>query len=294
MTSTPKFIAVLVGVFRRLLVLYPRRHREEYGEDMAQLFRDQCREVFGSGHWGRIAGFVGRTAWDLMRTSLMERAASLRTTLTMKPTLIPRMAAVLGGAAAFCVILGTVAVVLSLMPETYMSTARILVRTAVNPAEQRTVDPFHLQTQVERLGSRAVVYPVIEALTLNERWSSRYLAGQGTLQTVETYEILRDKIEVRQIRNSTVLEVRVFDGDKGTAAQIANKLVEVYGDQVNREAMPAGPRVAIIDLAEPGLRAVRPNWPLGLFLGALAAVFVALVTTGFLWWLARRITPVGG
>jgi capsular polysaccharide biosynthesis protein len=290
MKGTQKAIALSAAIFRRLLVLYPRRHREEFGEDMVQLFRDQCREAFGTGHWRRVAGFFSRTAWDLMRTSLMERAASLRTPLTMKPSLLPRIAAVLGGAAAFCVILGTVTVVLSLMPETYMSMTRIQLEMSANPGEPRSFDPFYFQTQVERLVSKAVLYPVIETLDLNKRWSPQHLR-QGTLQTAETYMILRDRIEIRPVRLTRLLEVLVFDSDKDTAAQIANKVVEVYREQTLRENPEAGGRVMIVDKAEPGLKAVRPNWPMGLSIGALAACFVAAITTGGLWWLARRLAP---
>ncbi|MBL9136355.1 MAG: hypothetical protein JNK85_10830 [Verrucomicrobiales bacterium] len=222
---------------------------------------------------------------------MMERAASLRTTGSMKPSHIFRIVAVLGGAAAFCVILGTVTAVLSLMPETYVSSAKIQVRAGANPAEAKSFDPFFLQTQVERLSSRAVLDPVIEALDLNKRWSLKYLLGQGTLQTVETYELLRDHLEIRQIRNTTMLEVRVFHQEKGAAAEIANKVAEVYADQVNLEAKQAGARVMIVDLAEPGLKAVRPNWPLGLSIGALVACLVAAVTTGGLWWIGGRLNP---
>lgn len=292
MKPTSKAIAVAVDVFRRLLVLYPRQHRQQFGEDMVQLFRDQCREVFGTGGWGRVTAFIGRTLWDLMRTSLMEHTTSMRTTIAMKPSLVSRIAAVLAGAAVFCVILGTVTVVLSLMPATYMSSARLQVQPNANINESKAFDPFHLQTQVERLVSRVVLYPVIEKLALNQSWSHPYL-GQGTLKTAETYEILRDRIEVRQTRNTTLLEVRVFDQDKSVAAQIANQVVEVYRDQMAAENGGLGVRVMVVDLAEPGLKAVRPNWPMGLSIGTLVACLVAVVTTGGLWWIGGRLTPAG-
>ncbi|MCC7373550.1 MAG: hypothetical protein IT581_02765 [Verrucomicrobiales bacterium] len=290
MKSTPKALAVSVELFRRLLVLYPRRHREEFGEDMVQLFRDQAREAFGAGSWMQLGGLIGRTVWDLVRTSLMERAASLRTALTMKPSLLPRIAAVLGGAAVFCIILGTVTVVLSLMPQTYMSSARVQVLGNTHPEEPKNFDPFYLQTQMERLGSRAVLNQVIEALDLNARWTAEHL-NQGKLQTAETYEILRDRLEVRQFRNTRLVEVRVFDRDKSSAAQIANKVVEVYREQTLGENPESGTRVMITDRAEPGLKAVRPNWPMSLSIGALVACFFAVATTGGLWWIGGRLTP---
>ena len=47
------------------------------------------------------------------------------------------------------------------MPATYMSSARLQVQPNANINESKAFDPFHLQTQVERLVSRAVLYPVI-------------------------------------------------------------------------------------------------------------------------------------
>jgi hypothetical protein len=37
---------------------------------------------------------------------------------------------------------------------------------------------------------------------------------QGTLKTQETFEILRDKIDVRQYRNTTMIEIRVYSRNK--------------------------------------------------------------------------------
>jgi hypothetical protein len=45
----------LVRVYRRLLVLYPRRFRDEYGADMVQLVRDACRDEPTWRVWRRIA-----------------------------------------------------------------------------------------------------------------------------------------------------------------------------------------------------------------------------------------------
>ena len=36
--------------FERLLIFYPRAHREEYGPAILQLFRDQGREAWARGY----------------------------------------------------------------------------------------------------------------------------------------------------------------------------------------------------------------------------------------------------
>ena len=54
--------------YRRLLALYPKRFRQEYGESMAQLFRDQhnaaCREANAAGRlrfWLHLLADLGLT-----------------------------------------------------------------------------------------------------------------------------------------------------------------------------------------------------------------------------------------
>lgn len=57
-------------VYRSLLVMYPKRHRREYGEPMVQLVRDRFRDEGGGVHtvmlWCQIAG-------DLATSALSER-----------------------------------------------------------------------------------------------------------------------------------------------------------------------------------------------------------------------------
>ena len=43
-------------LYERVLAAYPQAHREEYGQCMLQLFRDQCRDAWDESHF-----------WVLMR-----------------------------------------------------------------------------------------------------------------------------------------------------------------------------------------------------------------------------------
>ena len=63
--------------YERLLVAYPRSHREEYGPAMSQLFRDQCRDAWREArHWGLIRLWL-RVLPDLIKTSIVERFSAL-------------------------------------------------------------------------------------------------------------------------------------------------------------------------------------------------------------------------
>ncbi len=139
--------------------------------------------------------------------------------------------------AVFLLVVITTTVVTYLLPPTYMSSTRIMVEKDspdIPLLSQMTFsgppDPFFLQTQFEVIQSKTNLYKVIDELDLNQEWSREYLR-QGTLKTPETFELLRDKIDIRQYRNTTMIEIRVYSRNKAEAARIANKIAEVYRDR---------------------------------------------------------------
>ncbi len=144
--------------------------------------------------------------------------------------------------AVFLLVVITTTVVTYLLPETYMSSCRIKVEKDITDIQtlggaatsSGPPDPFFLQTEFEVIQSKTNLYRVIEDLSLNQRWSKDYLS-QGTLRTVETFEILRDKLDVRQYRNTTMIEIRVYSKNKEEAAEVANKIAEVYGENRRTE-----------------------------------------------------------
>ncbi len=136
--------------------------------------------------------------------------------------------------AVFLLVVITTTVVTYMLPETYMSSTRIKVEKDSpdvpllgQMASQGPPDMFFLQTEFEVIQSKTNLYQVIEDLSLNQRWSKEYLTT-GTLKTQETFDILRDKLDVRQFRNTTMIEIRVYSKDKKEAAEIANKIADVY------------------------------------------------------------------
>ena len=75
MAATPASGAVSASerLYRLLLVAYPRRFRREYGESMAQVFRDCCRAAErGQGLRGVLWLWLA-TLRDLARTAFVER-----------------------------------------------------------------------------------------------------------------------------------------------------------------------------------------------------------------------------
>jgi len=63
--------------YSRMLALYPKAHRVEYGPDMVQLFADRYRDERPSGDVFRFARFWGGMFGDLVKTALAERTESV-------------------------------------------------------------------------------------------------------------------------------------------------------------------------------------------------------------------------
>ncbi len=76
--SLAKPVACSQWLYKRLLVVYPRCHRKEYGPEMLQLFRDQCRDAWSARHWPGLLLLWLRIAPDLLKTSLLEHLADLK------------------------------------------------------------------------------------------------------------------------------------------------------------------------------------------------------------------------
>ncbi|PYJ58700.1 MAG: capsular biosynthesis protein [Verrucomicrobia bacterium] len=144
--------------------------------------------------------------------------------------------------AVFLLVVLTTTAVTFILPESWSSTVRIAVEkdvSDINPIgfaqNNSAYDPFFIQTEFEKIRSRKVLYKVIENLKLNERWGGRY-NNNIPLKTPETFDILQGKIDVRQTRNTSLIEIRVYSDAKEKekpaqeAAEIANEIANVYRD----------------------------------------------------------------
>src|SRR6185369_1632072 len=140
--------------------------------------------------------------------------------------------------AVFLLVTLTTTLVTFILPESYSSTVRISVEKDAQDIERiggrpnasaGFYDPYFLQTEFEKIQSKSVLYTVITNLDLNTKWAARY-KEEGSLRTDVTFLILKSHIDVRQSRNTTLIEIRVFSEDKDEAAKIANTIAEVYRD----------------------------------------------------------------
>jgi polysaccharide biosynthesis transport protein len=141
--------------------------------------------------------------------------------------------------AVFLLVVLTTTAVTFILPESWSSTVRIAVEkdaSDINPIgfaqNNASYDPFFIQTEFEKIKSRDVLYRVIEGkLRLNEKWGERFNNGVP-LKTPETFDILSRRIDVRQTRNTSLIEIHVYSDAKinpaQEAADIANEIAAVY------------------------------------------------------------------
>jgi succinoglycan biosynthesis transport protein ExoP len=121
-------------------------------------------------------------------------------------------------------------------PRIFVSSVRIKVepdKPNVAVFERESVpsyDPYFLQTQYEIIQSKNILYPVIEQMGLHTVEYFGKAAGRP-LRLDEAFSVLRQKLSVRQYRNTTLIEISVYDERPQLAADIANKIAKVFEEQ---------------------------------------------------------------
>ena len=135
----------------------------------------------------------------------------------------------------------TATLVTFIIPESYSSTARIRIerdQTDVagfysSPGPQ-AYDPYFIQTEFEVLQSEAILRKVIAALDLNQEWGRKY-GGGDPLKTTESMGILKGRMDLRPVTNTSLIEIRVFSEAPEEAAKVANALATTYRDYRSEE-----------------------------------------------------------
>jgi serine/threonine protein kinase len=188
---------------------------------------------------------------------------------------------------AFLVVFGAGSFITSVLPNSFASTARIkFVPNAPEAAgatggrsTARSYDPYRLQTELEVIQSKAVLDGVIEALDLTRKWGKGY-AGGDDLKRAETLAILKQRLELRPVRNANIIEISVFADKAYEAADIANEIARIYRSRTTSSDTATSTadafQVEIIDQATPALRPVRPDRPLNVAGAGLAGLLFGI------------------
>ena len=173
----------------------------------------------------------------------------------------------------------TTTVVSFLMPKTYMSMSRISLEKDTSDiaplngiqSEATAFDLYFIQTELEVIQSQKILEKVVTKCNLAEKWKRIY--GGESLDPITALKILKKSIDIRQFRNTSIIELRAYDRKNTLARDIAQALAEEY--QTHR-ADSERRRVEIIDHADLQLQAVRPNIPLNITLGVVAGLILGV------------------
>ena len=264
-----------------LLGAYPKRHREDYGPPMQQVFRDHCRDAWRERRGWGLALLWLRVLPDLVKTSVLEHLATMNERKAMiqklaeviRPRSTPTTIFLRVFVIVFLLVAATTTLVTFLMPESYASTARIRIeqdsqvqvskewRFSTTPSEltqgdtqeprgatghtSPSYDPYFIQTQFEVIQSQPVLTRVISDLDLTTIWGKKYAADEK-LKESEALTLLCARMNLRPVRNTSLIEIRVFSDEAEEAARIANSIAKEYRDyrlEQRRERSLGGLRV---------------------------------------------------
>ena len=123
----------------------------------------------------------------------------------------------------------TATLITFILPETFSSTARVKIESdsQSTAGKNGSYDPYLVQTEFEVIQSEPVLIRVVEKMDLTTEWGKRYTGGEK-LRNTEAVALLRHRIELRPIRNTSLLEIHAFSEDPKEAADIANNVAEAY------------------------------------------------------------------
>src|SRR6267143_499364 len=138
--------------------------------------------------------------------------------------------------AVFLLVVITATLVTFILPESFSSTARIKIEREQSDIEGFTkpnyvgaYDPYFIQTEFEVIQSELILKEVVELLDLNTVWGRKYAGGEK-LKTSESITYLKASMDLRPVRNTSLIEIRVFSQDPIEAARLANTIARVYHD----------------------------------------------------------------
>ena len=135
-------------------------------------------------------------------------------------------------------------IVLSMLRPLYTSEARILIQDDDSTVTQRVLDEQAVQSQVQAITSRDLAVQVIKALDLTNNPAFAKDAGMSAIggflrslglgrgsersEEEKAVDTFAEHLSVFPLDKSSVVAVDYTSGDTGLAAQIANKLADVY------------------------------------------------------------------
>ncbi len=233
------------------------------------LFRRDVRAAFEAN---RLAGNKVTLLSDENQGRFMSSAVS------------PFRRGVLAGLWVFVLSVLATSIITFLLPKAYVGDARVKI---ISAPPLQDYNPYLVQNEIQLI--RSIVVPkVADALNLSERWGRRF-ANSRTLTRDETWGLMEHSLDIAPVGNTILVDVRFYSQFPREAAEIANKIAEIYC------TLPPGHRGEIVRLAEPPSRPVRPNVPLNILIGVVTGgvigIFTGIATGLVSFWRRRQLPP---
>src|ERR1035438_643603 len=245
-----------------------------------------------------IGVYAGRPGLSTTPTSPAESVwQNVASTIRARPGLFSLFLA--PAVSVFLVVVITSTLVTFILPESFVSTARIKLASipptpagaTSRPGATDIFDPRFMQSECEVIQSEGILGKVIDDLDLNKVWGKKYANGDR-LKTAESMALLRARIDVRPVRNTSVIEIRTYSEKPEEAAKIANSLALAYLEHWSHAAPEAsgssGVRVDLLDHAVPGKSPIRPNKPLNIAPGVVIGLVMGLLVGAGAWWVGLQ------
>ncbi len=164
------------------------------------------------------------------------------------------------------------------LPPVYRAATRVLVDPPGSSVpDVNAPGGYWMGAEFERLQSAAILGGVISNLDLRRKWGP-LLRQEAPLDLDLARLMLKSKMELKQVRNTKLIEIAVKSEAPGEAAQLANAIATAYQRDpgAGRGAgSGAPPSIRVVDAASPPARPIRPRLVVALCLaaaGALASV----------------------
>lgn len=278
------------SLYVRLLRLYPKSHREEYGSAMLQLFRDQCRDAWAASRTRGLLAFWMLTLLDLLKTSILEHLSNLNRRNSMlklfRPQFTPLPVFIKVFTAVFLLAFLTSGVIAFLIPESFRSTVEIVIDESNRSQQEQAAffnNPHPLYAEFAVIRSHRVLGKAIDALNLREAWGKKFNNG-APLSSDRAETILRQNLHVQGdcTERKMVIGICAISDSPDEAAKLANEVAEAYRSYRNGEAL----QPAVTGLP------FRPNIEWIITLGVVAGILLGLIAGGVAAGFVER--PKGG
>lgn len=133
-------------------------------------------------------------------------------------------------ALVFLLVVISATVTVSFLPKEYFAKVTMEVKSdekylpGTGTAGSFSYNPQFVATQFQILRKTEILYPVIDELGLVKAFS----AGGAKLTKQDVSNMLLAAMDLQEVRNTSLIEVGVWDGDEHMAANIANTIAKVY------------------------------------------------------------------